>query len=133
MPKRTRITIIGAGNIGLAIASGLADSGRFAAGDITLTRRTLHLLDAMKERGFAVGSDNRAAVRGADVVLVAVEPQQVDGVLHEIAPELKAGHHVLISVVTGVTIRQIARQAGAGPHFRRTIFRERVRRSVTSV
>lgn len=107
MQANRRMTIIGAGNIGIAIANGLVDSGRFQASDITLTRRSSHLLEEMKERGFAVDTDNRAAVQRADVVLVAVEPQQFDAVMREIAPDLRSGQHVVISVVTGVGIEQI--------------------------
>jgi pyrroline-5-carboxylate reductase len=114
MEKKRRITIIGAGNIGTAIANGLVESKRFAAADITLTRRTTHLLSELGKRGFGVEADNRRAVAGADVIILAVEPQQIDGVLQEIAPELKPGRHVLISVVTGVSTQQIARQLGAG-------------------
>jgi pyrroline-5-carboxylate reductase len=108
------MSIIGAGNIGTAIAHGLVDSGRFSAPDITLTRRTRRLLDGMNERGFAVDADNRAAVRNSDVVLLAVEPQQFDPVIREIAPELQPGRHVLISVVTGVDTSQIHRHVEAG-------------------
>jgi pyrroline-5-carboxylate reductase len=114
MQNQLRIAIVGAGNIGLAIANGLADSKRFAAGDITLTRRNAHLLDEMKQRGFVAESDNRAAVRASDVVVVAVEPRQIDDVLKEITPELKPGRHVVISVVTGVTLRQILKHLGDG-------------------
>ena len=114
MSKQPRITILGAGNIGLAIAKGLADSGRFAASDIILTRRSTHLLEEMRERGFVVESNNVTAVRDSDVVLVAVEPQQIDGVLQEIAPALQPNRHVVISVVTGVSLAQIHKQVGEG-------------------
>ncbi len=106
------MTIIGAGNIGTAIANGLVESGRFQAKDITLTRRTRAALDPMQARGFAVESDNCAAVRKSEVVLVAVEPQQFDAVIAEIVPVLERGRHVLISVVTGVEVAQIRRQVG---------------------
>jgi pyrroline-5-carboxylate reductase len=114
MQAKRRMTIIGAGNIGTAIANGLVDSGRFKAADVTLTRRSPRALDALKERGFDVESDNRAAVRRSDVALIAVEPQQFDAVAREIAPDLQAGRHVLISVVTGVDTRQIRRHVGEG-------------------
>jgi pyrroline-5-carboxylate reductase len=114
MQTNRRMTIIGAGNIGIAIANGLVESGRFAAADITLTRRTLRLLEGMKERGFAVDSDNRAAIERSDVVLLAVEPQQFDPVIREIAPGLTPGRHVLVSVVTGVGTRQILRHVDPG-------------------
>lgn len=110
----SRIAIIGAGNIGTAIAKGLVASGRFAAEEITLTRRRSHLLDEMAEEGFVVGSDNADAVRRSEAVLLAVEPQQVDGVLAEIAPHLQPETHTLISVVTGITTRQIARHLDGG-------------------
>jgi pyrroline-5-carboxylate reductase len=112
MKNQSRIAIIGAGNIGLAIANGLADSGRFAAADIILTRRSIHLLDDMKQRGFVVEASNLAAVRKSDIVLVAVEPHHIDGVLEEIAPELQPDRHVVVSVVTGVTLGQIHRHIG---------------------
>lgn len=105
-----RICILGAGNIGTAIARGLVSSDRFAAPDIHLTRRRTHLLDDLKEAGFTVGDDNRAAVRASDIVVVAVEPQQLDGLLDEIAGELDCERHVLVSVVTGARSEQILAQ-----------------------
>jgi pyrroline-5-carboxylate reductase len=111
---RIRIAIIGAGNIGTAIASGLAESGQFLIDDITLTRRRIHLLGQMKEQGFAIEADNRKAARKSAVVIVAVEPQQIDGVLEEIAPDLKPGSHIIISVVTGVNTAQITQQIAKG-------------------
>ena len=110
--KPKRIAIIGAGNIGTAIANGLLESGRFPAEHIILTRRRVHLLRAMEERGFVVERDNCRAVRDADIVLLAVEPAQLDGVLHEIAAELVPDRHVVISVVTGASTDQIGRQVG---------------------
>ena len=109
-----RIAIIGVGNIGTAIASGLVSSGRFPAEAITLARRRVHLLEAMQQRGFAIAADNREAVTSSDVVIIAVEPQQIDGVLEEIAPVLHPGRHIVISVVTGASTKQIARQLGGG-------------------
>lgn len=114
MQAKRRMTIIGAGNIGTAIASGLVDSGRFEAKDITLTRRTPAALEVLRGRGFSVDTDNRAAVRQSEVVLVAVEPQQFDAVIAEIVPDLKRGHHVVISVVTGVEAAQIRKRVGEG-------------------
>ncbi len=110
--KDLSVAIIGAGNIGTAIASGLAESGRVKAGNITLSRRRTGLLQKMAERGFKVENDNRAAAKRSRVVIVAVEPQKIDGVLKEIAPELRLPGHILISVVTGITAARLARLAG---------------------
>ena len=110
--KRTRIAIIGAGNIGVAIAGGLVESGRFSAEAIALTRRRVHLLENMKAKGFHVGSDNCEAVKDSEVVIIAVEPQQVNDVLYEIKPNLSPERHTLISVVTGVNAKHIVKQVG---------------------
>ncbi|MBN1815577.1 MAG: pyrroline-5-carboxylate reductase [Anaerolineae bacterium] len=109
-----RIAILGAGNLGSSIADGLVESGRFSPENITLTRRKTHLLDPMKARGFAVQKDNPEAVRNSDVIIIAVEPHHIDGLLEEIRPHLIPGRHVVISAVTGVSIAQIAGQIGKG-------------------
>jgi len=110
--KKIRIAIIGAGNIGTAIANGLKESGRFATEDIILTRRKVELLAELKKQGFKVVTDNRQAVKNSKVIIIAVEPRQVDGVLKEISPVLEINNHILISVVTGIYIKQISRQIG---------------------
>jgi len=107
-----KIAIIGAGNIGTAIANGLAASERYPAGDIVLTRRKTDLLDDYKARGFVVTDDNRKAVRDSEIVIISVEPQHLNGVLAEINPELATDRQIVISVVTGVTIKQIVAQLG---------------------
>lgn len=112
MENPTKIAIIGAGNIGNSIANGLIQSGQFSAGNIILTRRKVHLLEPMKAKGFVVTGDNSAAVKQSEVVIIAVEPHQMDGVLQQLAPELDPQRHTLISVVTGVEIRQIAAIVG---------------------
>jgi pyrroline-5-carboxylate reductase len=102
-----KLAIIGTGNLGASIALGLTDSGLYKAGDITLTRREAERLASFKEKNFIVTSDNCEAVKNSVIIIIAVEPQQIDGVLDEIAPCLIAGKHLVISVITGVTIKQI--------------------------
>ena len=110
MGDKHRIAILGAGNIGTSIATGLVRSGRFSADAIVLTRRRVHLLDRMRQEGFSVSARNDQAVRESKVIILAVEPQQVDTVLAEIGPILDPDEHVLISVATGVSIGHIERK-----------------------
>jgi pyrroline-5-carboxylate reductase len=109
-----RIAILGAGNLGTCIANGLIESGRFSPESITLTRRKTHLLDPMQARGFDVRKANPEAVRRSTVVIVAVEPHQIDSLLDEIAPHLLPRRHVVISTVTGASVAQIASRIGEG-------------------
>ena len=113
MTSKNHLAIIGAGNIGTSIAEGMVESGRLPAGSIALTRRKVGLLDDYKRRGFGVHSSNLEAVRKSDVILVSVEPQQIDGVLREIGAEIRPDTHVVVSVVSGVSIKQIKALLGA--------------------
>lgn len=106
-----KIAIIGAGNLGRAIAAGIVEKGVARAADITLTRRdTRHLLD-LKEKGFGTTADNIAAVQAADVVLLCVQPHQLSTVIAEIKSPL-SDDKLLISVITGVSIAQVSTLTG---------------------
>ncbi len=107
MFKKKKIAIIGAGNIGTSIASGLAKSENFKTRDITLTRRRLDLLEPYKKQGFKVTSNNSEALSESDIIIIAVEPQQLDDLLVDIKSELDPDRHLLISVVTGAHSKQI--------------------------
>ncbi len=106
MENVDRITIIGGGNLGTAIAKGLVASGKLTPEQITITRRSIHLLDWMREEGFRVERDNVKAVREADVVFVTVRPGQLNEVLREIGPVISDGQ-ILVSTVSNASIAQI--------------------------
>jgi pyrroline-5-carboxylate reductase len=108
LQKQNNLAIIGAGNIGLAIARGLVKSSHYRKEQLIL-RRLLHL-EELEQEGFKTESTNIDAVKAADLVIISVEPQQIREVLMEIAPYLETDRHILISVVSGVTIKEILRQ-----------------------
>ncbi len=107
MKKKNRIAILGAGNIGVSIAKGLIQSDQFNAEDITLTRRKIHLLEKAGQNGFIIQNDNVKAVKKSEIIIITVEPQQMDALLKGIVEELIPGKHIIISVVSGVSIKQI--------------------------
>lgn len=107
-----RLAILGGGNIGTAIAKGIVESGRFSPDQITITRRNANLLQPLASGGYVTHSDNRNAVRGAATIIIAVQPQQLVNLLQEIGAELDPDNHLIISVVTGVTIDEIREHIG---------------------
>ncbi len=107
-----KLAVLGGGNLGRALALGWVGAGRCLPSEIQITRRQSERLDDLREAGFVTGSDNIAAVSGCDVLVVAVQPQQLDVLLDEIAPALEEGRHRLISVVSGATIAQIREAVG---------------------
>lgn len=102
------ITIIGGGNLGTAIAEGLADAGKNYK--ITITRRRPELIKHLEPRGICVLSDNVQALKDSEVVILAVKPHQIDQVLEELKPHLK--NQIVISVVTGKTLIQLNNELG---------------------
>jgi len=112
MSEQARLCIIGTGNIGRAMAVGLEAAGRFSCEEMILTRRKVERLEDLAARGFRTQQDNRDAVRRTEVVVLAVEPRQLNEVVAEIAPDLDPDRHLLISVVSGASIRDLLRQTG---------------------
>ena len=101
-----KIAIIGGGNLGSAIAEGLIKSKFCKPADITVTKRNTATIKYLADKGVKVTSDNAAAVRASELVILAIKPFQVSDVLGGLGNELTA-KHLLVSVVTGVLMEEI--------------------------
>ncbi|MEW6702930.1 MAG: pyrroline-5-carboxylate reductase [Bacteroidota bacterium] len=108
--NQKKISILGAGNIGSAIAYGLINSGLYKASEIVITRRNQDLLKSFLVKGFQTTRSNVQAVSETDIIIIAVTPQQLNGLLAEIKKSIDAARHTLISIVSGATINQIREQ-----------------------
>lgn len=104
----TKLAILGAGNLGVAIAQGALKSRVTHAANITLTRRHLGKLDHLRMDGFQLTSDNLSAVKNSEVIILCVQPKQVSALLTEISPVLDEKKHILVSTITGVTTEEMA-------------------------
>ena len=112
MASNIELAILGAGNIGRAMAVGLATRGRFKPSQMILTRRKVEHLEDLAAQGFGTTANNLEAIEAAATVIVAVEPQQLNALLQEIGPRLDPERHVLISVVAGVSVSDILNRVG---------------------
>ncbi|MEO6668798.1 MAG: pyrroline-5-carboxylate reductase [Ferruginibacter sp.] len=101
-----KIAIIGGGNLGTAIAEGLLASKFCKATDIIITKRNISTLQVLGSRGVKITADNAHAVSQSDIVILAVKPYQVSEVLNSFTKVI-AAKHILVSVVTGVLIKDI--------------------------
>jgi len=102
-----RIACIGGGNMGRAILGGLLRQGR-AAGTITVAE-PLSTARAALARDFGVGvtADNREACGAADVVMLAVKPQQMRSVVVDVAPLLATRRPLVLSIAAGITTHSL--------------------------
>jgi len=102
-----KIAIIGGGNLGAAMAEGLVASGFVLPENLIVTKRNISSLKSLEEKGVMVSNDNAKAVQFADWIVLAVKPFQIKEVLAGIKENLDPKKHILISVVTGVWIKDI--------------------------
>jgi len=105
--KDLRIAIIGSGNIGSAIAKGFILSSMIKPEQIILTRRKTNLLATFAKKGCIITDNNCEAVKKSDILIIAVPPQQIKELLQEINSGLNPKKHIIISVVSGVTTKEI--------------------------
>ncbi len=109
----TNIAILGAGNIGLAIMNGIIGSGICKPENITITRRNIELLAEFKKKGIGVTGDDSEAVKKSSVIIIAVQPGQLNGLLEEIKESVNPEIHIIISVVSGATLSAIGKKLPA--------------------
>ncbi len=104
--KPAKVAIIGGGNIGVALARGLVNSGDYCASEVIVTRRRESKLNFLKPEGYQVTDNNTIAVANAPTVVLAVLPQQINTVLDEINDGL-TDRHLIVSVVSGVSTQNL--------------------------
>jgi pyrroline-5-carboxylate reductase len=114
MPLSQRIAFIGAGNMAGALIEGLIAAQTCAPERIVATDVRPEALAMLAARhGIRTGSDNGAAIRDADVVVLGTKPQVFDTLLPALAPHMDA-RKLVLSIAAGVPIAVIEGQLGAG-------------------
>lgn len=103
MTTVNKIAILGAGNLGISIATGIVEKKLKLPSDIFLTRRHTGLLDKYRDLGYEVSSDNKEAVEQSEIIFLCVQPKQIDALIEVIKPVLRKDH-ILVSVITGVSL-----------------------------
>jgi pyrroline-5-carboxylate reductase len=95
------IAVLGAGVIGTTMVASILRSGHPADGLIVTERRPDRAAELRQTYGVAVTSNNAEAVRGAEVILLAVKPVDVWSLLVEIGRDVAPGA-IVMSMVSGV-------------------------------
>lgn len=109
-----RIAVLGGGNLGRALARGWVAAGLVAPEDVHVTRRQVAKLSDLAHDGYVVGAQNRAAVEASELVVLAVQPQQLDELLADVGDALRPGRHRVVSVVSGASLAGLRRAIPAG-------------------
>jgi pyrroline-5-carboxylate reductase len=106
------IGFLGAGQMATALARGWLDAGLL---DPTRSRASDPYPEArshfQQATGVAAVADNREVVTRCDLLVLAVKPQTIDGLLAEVRPNL-ADRHLLVSIAAGVSLTKLATGLG---------------------
>lgn len=112
--KNIPIAFIGGGNMARSLIGGLVAGGHepdriwVAEPDIG-QRELLH-----GRHGVRTGSDNLAIAAEAEVIVLAVKPQILQGVARQLAPVVQARRPLVISIAAGVREPDLRRWLGGG-------------------
>jgi pyrroline-5-carboxylate reductase len=103
-----QIAILGGGTMGRAILGGLIDSGRASKDGVRVTTRSAASAEEFeREFGVSTGTDNLAAVQGAELILLCVKPKTIQALGAEIRGALEPGQCV-VSIAAGARIEALA-------------------------
>jgi pyrroline-5-carboxylate reductase len=103
-----KISFIGGGNMGEAIFSSLLNSGGVSPADVTVSDISGDCRGCLEKKyGITVTDDNRQAAGAGEVVVLAVKPQNLAGVMAGLKGRLDSGQMVL-SIIAGATIKTIS-------------------------
>lgn len=107
MAKKNHIAIIGSGKMGDTIISGLLSANFISADAITATDRSEKRLAYIQQKhGVKVTSDNTLAVKGANIVILCVKPQNAEKVCGGLRDAVSGGD-LVISIMAGITIDKL--------------------------
>lgn len=107
-----KLAVLGAGQLGETLIRGMLEAGIARAQDVAVTTAHPARAEALARRlGVRAFASNVDAVRDADVVLLAVKPQQAVPVLREIGPLLEPAQ-LLISAASSVSTAILEQHVG---------------------
>jgi pyrroline-5-carboxylate reductase len=107
-----RLAFIGGGNMAAALIGGLTKRGLQPARIVVADPSQEQLQRLVRDYGVQAAADNISAVKGAEVVILAVKPQQMRAVATGLAPAMAATQPLLISVAAGIPHAALARWFG---------------------
>jgi len=111
---------IGGGNMGRAIIGGLIANGRDRS-----TLRVVEPVDAVRDElveDFAIETSAELSnLDGVDVLLLAVKPQVMRAVVHQLAPFYETAQPLVVSIAAGITTAQLSKWLGGTPRIVRVM------------
>ena len=110
--KKYKFGVLGAGNMGTAIAEGAVRAGRFTPEQVLMFNRSEEKRAAHAAKGYAVTGDYTEVYAESEIVLLAVKPQNFDEILPNLA-KFEGEKPLVVSIAAGVTFAKLEGALGA--------------------
>ena len=107
-----KLAFIGGGNMAAALIGGLTKRGLASERVVVADPSQDQLGRLVRDYGVTTAADNATAVKGAEVVVLAVKPQQMRAVALGLAPHMSGTLPLVISVAAGIPHAALARWFG---------------------
>ena len=117
IPQNEKLAIIGAGNIGIALIQGILKMQLTEPINMIVTNKSKHnvLENLQKTYGIKITNDNKKAVYFADIIFLAVKPQDmliaIDQIKQALSPD-----KLIVSTAAGVSINSIKKMLEISTH-----------------
>lgn len=110
--KKVKLAFIGGGNMASSLIGGLV-ADNIDPKQISVADRDDRQRENLAARySVSTSADNQATASGADVVILAVKPQQLKAVIEELAPTVQQNHSLIVSVAAGIRSEDINKWLG---------------------
>lgn len=109
-----KIAILGGGNMGRALISGLLRSGArpeyLSVGEASASAGAV----LSRDFGVTVSADNASAIAHATLIVVAVKPPEVAGAIAPLAPVMQRNGALVLSFAAGIRTNALEKWCGPG-------------------
>lgn len=101
-----KITIVGGGNMGGAIARGLVSGGSVTPQNIIVVDRNQSKIDCLKRLGINAVINSYDSLADSDIVVLAIKPWLIEHFLKDYQSQLKSSQSI-VSIAAGITLDQL--------------------------
>ncbi len=108
---KSKLTIVGIGNMGGAIARGLLGGQVISPSNLFLSSRSQEKLDEFKDKKVNLFSSNVQAIKDVDIIVLAIKPQIMENVLEELKDAINS-KQLVISIAAGLEMKMYKKTLG---------------------
>jgi len=118
-PLKSRIGIIGVGQMSEALLRGFLSSGVSTPGRISASVTSVERMELLSSLGVgnifedACAGGAEGVARCSDVIMLGVKPQSMPAVLEALAPHVES-RHLVLSIAAGIRLATLERALGQG-------------------